>query len=86
MAAQNQPAFSLRDGAIKLTCWANKGENNKTFHSVDVTRSYKTDDSDDWKETRQFSGSDILKASALMQEAYAKIRELRSESVEAVAS
>jgi len=58
MAAQNQPAFSLRDGAIKLTCWANKGDKDKT----------------------------ILKASALMQEAYAKIRELRSESVEAVAS
>lgn len=85
MAAQNKPAFTLRDGALKLTCWANESnEGDKTFHSVDVVRSYK-DSKDEWAETRQFSGSDILKASALMQEAYAKIRELRSTEAAAAA-
>jgi len=78
MAAQNnKPAFSIRDGAIKLTCWANSGEGDKTFHSIDVVRSYK-DSKDEWQETRQFSGSDILKAASLMQEAYSKIREIRT--------
>lgn len=86
MAAQNKPAFTLRDGALKLTCWANESnEGGKIFHSVDVVRSYKKDTDDEWAETRQFSGSDILKASALMQEAYAKIRELRSTEAAAAA-
>ena len=74
--SNNKPAFSIRDGAIKLTCWANQSE-DKTFHTIDVVRSYK-DSNDEWKDTTQLSGSDILKASALMQEGYAKIRELRS--------
>lgn len=83
MASKNQPAFTLRDGAIKCTCWCNESsEGDNTFHSVDVVRSYK-DAKDEWQDTRQFSGSDILKASALMQEAYAKIREIRSPEVTA---
>ena len=78
MATQNKPAFTIRDGAIKLTCWENESsDGDKTFHSIDVVRSYK-DSKDEWAETRQFSGSDILKASALMQEAYSKIREIKS--------
>ena len=71
----NTPAFSLRDGAVKLTCWENKA-GDKTFHSIDVVRSYQ-DDKEKWLEPTSFSVADVLKVSALTQEAYAKIRELR---------
>ena len=74
---KNSPAFTLRDGAVKVTAWANSAkESQKIFHSVQVSRSYKV--GDDWKETTQFSGSDILKVSALLQQAHAKIRELET--------
>ena len=71
-----QPAFTLRDGAIKATAWANTNDKG-TFYSVDVVRGYK-DANGEWKDTTSFSGSDLLRASNLMQQAYNKTLELKS--------
>lgn len=74
--SDNKPKFTLRDGTIKLVCWENVAEGGNVFHSVEVIRSYKPENSD-WKETPQLSGTDLLKAASLLQEAYLKIREFR---------
>ncbi len=74
----NKPTFTLRDGGIKATCWANDSEKG-TFYSVDIVRSYKDKD-DEWKETHSFSGSDVLKASHLLQAAYNRIIELKANN------
>jgi len=78
MANQNQPAFTLRDGRVKLTCWANTYDKG-TFHSVDVVRSYQ-DEKEEWHDTHQLSGTDILKSANLQQQAYNKILEIGNES------
>ena len=72
----NKPAFTLRDGAIKATAWANDSEKG-IFYSVDVSRGYK-DQSGEWKETTSFSGNDILRAGNLYNAAYNRILELKA--------
>ena len=73
--SKNQPVFTLRDGLIKATCWENEGSNNSKFYSVNLTRSYQ-DDKEEWHETTQLSGADVLKGSSLLNEAYMEIRNL----------
>ena len=70
----NQPAFTLRDGRVKLTCWANSNDKG-TFYSVDVVKGYQ-DANEAWKDTPQLSGTDILKAANLLTRAYNKISDL----------
>ena len=69
-----QPAFSLRDGRVKLTCWANQNDNG-IFHSVVVVKSYQ-DANQEWKDTAQLSGTEMLKAANLITKAYNKIGDL----------
>jgi len=79
MANSNTPAFTLRDGRVKLTCWANSNDTNETFHNVDIVKSYQ-DANQEWQDTTQLSGADILKASNLLNQAYNKIGELNANS------
>ena len=79
MANSNTPAFTLRDGRVKLTCWANINDKGDTFHNVDVVKSYQ-DANQEWQDTTQLSGVDILKSANLLTQAYNKIGELNAES------
>ena len=74
----NTPAFKLRDGTITATAWANTSEKG-VFYSVDISRSYKTDDGE-WKETSSFSGNDALRASNLLTQAYNRTLELKADA------
>lgn len=77
MANNNQPAFSKRDGAVKVTVWSNDTDNG-TFYAANVERSYK-DEQDEWQTTSQLSGTDMLKASRLLEQAYDESVVLRSK-------
>ena len=72
----NKPAFTLRDGRVKLTCWANHSDKG-IFYSVDVVKGYQ-DANEAWKDTPQLSGTDILKAANLHTQAYNKISDLNA--------
>jgi len=71
------PAFTIRDGRLKITCWANTTAEKKTFHSVELVKSYQ-DDKEEWKDTTSLSGTDLLKAQNLYARAYNKINELNA--------
>lgn len=73
----NQPIAKIRDGGITATIWANPGDNG-TRYSVDLNRSY-TDSNSDWQETTSFLGGDILRAANVLNLAYNRILELKSE-------
>lgn len=73
----SKPIFKLRDGLITATCWKNEHD-GKPFYSVDLTRSYQTEDGE-WKETNSFTGGDILRAGNLATSAYNRTLELRAE-------
>ena len=78
----NQPHFKLKDGAVKLTCW--KNENDKgAFYSVDLVRSYKNDETGEWKDTTSLSGAELLRAANLLTEAYNRIRAEKSQDARA---
>ena len=78
MGDNQKPAFTLRDGLIKVTAWEKTGDNG-TFYNIDLTRSYK-DSGGDWKESTSFTGGDVLRASNLLQQAYNKTLELKANA------
>ena len=74
-----QPAAKLRDGRLTVTIWANATEDERTYYSVDLTKSYKDDD-DAWQETHSLNGDEVLKASRLLARAYDEIVSLKQAS------
>lgn len=75
----NKPKFEIRDGRIKLTCWENKTSDDKTFHSVELVKSYQ-DGKEEWQTTTSLSGTDLLKAQNLYAQAYNKINEMAANA------
>ena len=49
-----QPIFKFKIGLITATIWDNDG-----FYSVDMSRSYKTNEGE-WRSTNSYSQSDLL--------------------------
>lgn len=74
----DKPEFTLRDGAVKATTWRNAGEKGDYFTTT-ISRVYRDERSGDLRDTNTFSGADLLKVSALAQEAYQQSRALRQE-------
>lgn len=74
----NRPEFTIRDGSVKATTWRNAGENGDYF-TTSFSRTFRDEKSGDLRDTNAFSGADLLKISALAQEAYQQSRELRNQ-------
>lgn len=74
----DKPEFTIRDGAIKATTWRNAGEKGDYF-TTSFSRTFRDEKSGDLRDAHSFSGSDLLKVSALAQEAYQQSRALRQE-------
>ena len=72
----NEPVAKFKDRGLELTIWENSNDEN-TWYSANMERSYK--DGDDWKKTTSLNKSDLPKAAALFQLAYAKIFELEAQ-------
>lgn len=66
--SNKQPAHKIHDGLMKVTIWGNAKKDGNGFYSVALTRSYK--DGETWHTTNVFSGSELLKAANLLQQAY----------------
>ncbi len=73
----NQPAAKIRDGVLSVTIWKNEREDDKAYYAVTLSKSYK--DGEVWKETDNLNADDLLKSSNLLQQAYNKILELKTE-------
>ncbi|WP_343081440.1 hypothetical protein [Ostreiculturibacter nitratireducens] len=50
----NQPAYKFKIGLITATIWENDG-----FYSVDISRSYKTNEGE-WRSTSSYGHNDLL--------------------------
>lgn len=66
----NQPAHTIRSGAIKVTIWRNEGEKGP-WYSATPSRSYKQGDS--WKDSDSFGEDDLLTVSKLLDMAHSWI-------------
>lgn len=74
----DKPEFTIRDGSVKATTWRNAGENGEYF-TTSFSRTYRDEKSGDLRDANAFSGADLLKVSALAQEAYQQMRALRQQ-------
>ena len=67
----DKPAFVVRIGKLKLSAWANKGENGEWF-SCKLARIY-MNDKKEWEETGHFNDSDLPQLAELMRLAYTEM-------------
>lgn len=67
---RNPPLDTLRDGAMAAKLWKAVDKEGRAFVSVTLGRTY-TDEAGAYKESRSFSGPDILKGHALLLRAHA---------------
>lgn len=73
------PADTLYDRNLRAVIWANQASDGRIRYSVQFTRGYKTEQGN-WKESRSFSGPDLLRIAQLAQQAYSRIAELQREA------
>lgn len=73
----HEPVDTIRDGAIKASIWKNESERGPYFATT-ISRSYKNADGD-WKESRSFNASDLLKVAEVARQAYARTNDLRRD-------
>jgi len=84
MNNNNQPAATLKDGAIRVTIWANETPDNM-FYAATIERSYK-DNNGKWQTSNQLTGTDILKGSRLLAKAYDESVRLKQNANKSVTS
>lgn len=75
MTTNTKPIETLRDGALKATIWKTFGEKGNFFR-VRLTRSWK-DDAGKYHDSDSFVGTEILRASRLLAQAYDRAIALR---------
>lgn len=73
--ADRGPIKTHEDGAVRVKVWRNQSHEGRPFYNVTVGRVYKDEEAGEWRETRSLSPDDVLKAQALMGEAYQTIRQ-----------
>ncbi|MGP1275212.1 MAG: hypothetical protein ACQRW7_07320 [Caulobacterales bacterium] len=69
---------TLRDGRVFTKIWRNEREGAEPIYNVTVGRLYADPETGETRESRSLSGSDILKAQALLGEAYRTVSQLRT--------
>lgn len=75
----NKPIHTIRDGACKVSIWANpKSEGEGVWYEVTPGRTY-TDANNQAKTANSFSNGDILKIAQLLEEAYRWIRDQKAK-------
>lgn len=71
-----KPIRTLRDGLLKAVIWKNTNE-KRTFYSVQFIRSYRDEQTNEWRDSQSFSNGEILKLARLAGQAYDTIASLR---------
>lgn len=62
------PVQKYRDGALTGNIWANESQDNGTFYSFQISRSYKAKDGT-WKEVSSFRAGDLPALSRMVEQA-----------------
>lgn len=73
---KRKPCAAVRIGALSASIWRNKGDYGP-WYSVNLQRSYKAKDSDEWQYSDTLNQDDLLTAGLLLQRAFLKIVELK---------
>ena len=68
----------MRDGNLNLAIWKNESDKGFFLSADKIIRSYKNE-ADNWQETANLSGSQLLKAARLYQPAYEVDAQFRAD-------
>ena len=68
----NKPAHSIRYGNVKATIWPNESEDNGTFYSVTLTRSWR-DEKQEWHDSQSFNFKDLPHLAKAVNDAHSWI-------------
>ena len=64
------PLQTFRDGAVSVKLWRQESPDNGPFVSATIGRTYRDQATGEYRESRSLSGTDMLKAQALLGEAH----------------
>ena len=68
---QGQPPLqTFRDGAVVIKLWRQESQEHGAFVSATIGRTYRDQATGEYREYRSLSGTDMLKAQALLGEAH----------------
>ena len=73
-AKKDPPIQTIRDKAVVAKLWREEAQDGRAFVSVSIGRTYKNEKTGEYGEARNFSGTNILQAQALLGEAYQEAR------------
>jgi len=66
----NKPVKKVAAHGVTVSVWENAGKNDSTFNTIQIQRSYKEKDSDEWKNTDTLRLSDVPSTIAALQKVY----------------
>lgn len=64
------PLQTFRDGAVSVKLWRQESPENGAFVSATIGRTYRDQATGEYRESRSLSGTDMLKAQALLGQAH----------------
>ena len=73
MKESNKPIKTFRAGCVSASIWKKEVKKDKkvlTFYNVSIERSYKDEESDEWKSTDSYSLYDLPKVTLVSNLAY----------------
>lgn len=68
MTNSNRPIKTVRAGNVRAAIWANVAEDDRTYYSVTVTRSYR--DGEEWKDSTVFGKDELPRVELVTRKAY----------------
>lgn len=77
----NRPVETLRDGALKLSIFRNRGDRGD-FYSLVPGRIFTDEKTEKIRETSSLSGSEPLRMANLLTKGYERVSEFRAQSKE----
>ena len=68
----NKPNKQLRAGTLSVAVWNNTSERGD-FNTIQLTKSYKDSQTDEWKSTTSLREQDLPKAALLLQKIFEEL-------------
>ena len=78
-AARNRPVATFKQSGVEVTIWKNPAPIGDVYNTT-VRNSYKDEKSDEWKETANFSPTDLAVLAQLSGQAFQEIVRLKHQS------
>ena len=77
--ARNRPVATFKQNGVEVTIWKNPTQIGDVYNTT-IRNSYKDEKADEWKETANFSPTDLAVLAQLSGQAFQEIVRLKQQS------